>query len=308
MKHAKLLASAMLLSLLEPCAQAADGEHCKLLMATSLDMGFDSGGRPVVPVSVEGQDEKMLVDTGGVYSAVTENTATALHLHKDTIDPGQIYMVSGKSLAKVATAQSFKIGRMQLQRYRFLTLPNDELPQDVSGILGPDVMHRFDVEFDFAGRKMNVFSQDHCEGNVVYWTGDDHAELPFKLDDDGHIMLEAQLDGETVHILLDTGSDISSMTLKTARNLFGVHEDSPELKILPGRTFEGEPLYSYPLKSLDLNGLTVRNPNIVLYRSRLSDTGGPDILLGMTVLSKLHLYIAYKEKVLYITPAGAPKP
>ena len=34
----------------------------------------------------------------------------------------------------------------------------------------------------------------------------------------------------------------------------------------------------------------------------------PDILLGMNVLKHLHVYIAYKEKKLYITPAGTSVP
>jgi hypothetical protein len=32
------------------------------------------------------------------------------------------------------------------------------------------------------------------------------------------------------------------------------------------------------------------------------------MILGMDILHHLHLYIAYKEKKLYITPASAPAP
>jgi hypothetical protein len=35
--------------------------------------------------------------------------------------------------------------------------------------------------------------------------------------------------------------------------------------------------------------------------------GLPGLILGMSVLSKLHVYIAYKERTLYLS-AGAPSP
>jgi hypothetical protein len=38
------------------------------------------------------------------------------------------------------------------------------------------------------------------------------------------------------------------------------------------------------------------------------ETGLADITLGMNILHRFHLYIAYKEKKLYITPATAPVP
>ncbi len=43
---------------------------------------------------------------------------------------------------------------------------------------------------------------------------------------------------------------------------------------------------------------------VVSTGSHLSDAGMlPEIKVGMDVLAKLHLYIAFKERKLYITPA-----
>jgi predicted aspartyl protease len=311
MGRGALFVSAALLGLaaLSPPVRAAEGEHCKLLLATALDMQFGPGGNPVIPVSIEGQDKPMAVDTGGVYSMVTSKAATDLNLRKDVIEPGEYYMASGAMITRSATTQSFKIGRLQLKRYAFLVLPDGEMDDETSGTLAPDIMRRFDVEFDFAGKKFKVFSQDHCEGKVVYWTNDDHAALPFELNEAGQITLTAELDGRRVKVMLDTGSSISTMPLRRAQDLLGVKDDASDLKSVPDVQLKGvDQVYAYPLKSLDLGGVVVRNPNIVFYRDNLSSFGMPDILLGMTVLSKLHIYIAYKEKMLYITPADAAAP
>jgi hypothetical protein len=40
-------------------------------------------------------------------------------------------------------------------------------------------------------------------------------------------------------------------------------------------------------------------------RIRQADSATPDLLIGMDVLSNLHIYIAYKERKLYVTAASA---
>ncbi len=302
-------------------AHAADAQHCRLLQVTSLAMNFDSDGRPLIPVSIGGKDETVMVDTGGIYSNVTDAAAKELGLQIAVIDPALYRLAySGKALSEKATAHDFVIGRLKLDRYDFLLLPAGGLDPTVAGILAPDILHRFDIEFDFAGGKFNVFSQDHCEGNVVYWAND-YAVLPFSSDatwaDEytlassneyaGYALVtNATLDGKAVKVQIDTGSSVSWMTLDAARRVLGL--DTASLKRLDTGKQDSDAFYTYPFKSLELQGVSVLNPNIVLTPDKLNDPYRPDIILGMTVLSKLHLYIAYGEKKIYVTGAGASSP
>ncbi len=41
------------------------------------------------------------------------------------------------------------------------------------------MMWNYDVDFDFAVGKFNLFSKDHCDGQVVYWTRSPVAVVPF---------------------------------------------------------------------------------------------------------------------------------
>jgi hypothetical protein len=45
-------------------------------------------------------------------------------------------------------------------------------------------------------------------------------------------------------------------------------------------------------------GTRIREPD--------TEQGLPQVLIGMDILRHLHLYIAYREQKLYITPASAP--
>ena len=50
----------------------------------------------------------------------------------------------------------------------------------------------------------------------------------------------------------------------------------------------------------------MNNPDLVLVPDQLSrqPDEAPKILLGVNVLRQLHMYVAYKERKLYVTPAA----
>jgi len=55
-----------------------------------------------------------------------------------------------------------------------------------------------------------------------------------------------------------------------------------------------------------MGGVTVTNPRIMLTEGRnFLSSNDATILLGMDMLPRLHLYIAYREQKLYVTDAQA---
>ncbi|HEY5339140.1 MAG TPA: aspartyl protease family protein, partial [Rhizomicrobium sp.] len=189
----------------------------------------------------------------------------------------------------------------------FVVMPDNRLPQEVDGTLAPDVLSAYDDDFDFANNKFYLVSQDHCPGRVVYWTKDAYAEIPMRIDNIGHIDLPVSVDGKPMQATLDTGSSRSLMSLEAAEDLFGFNEKDSSLKPLSSSNEHWHP-YRYPFKSLAFEGVIVNNPDLVLIsndESKMMGSGSPKIILGMGVLRQLHLYIAYHEHKLYVTPATA---
>jgi hypothetical protein len=88
----------------------------------------------------------------------------------------------------------------------------------------------------------------------------------------------------------------------------------------------GDQSFGYVFHTLSLGGITVSNPHVVIYPDlvgkndhdnwtvtgsltvRNDDGMQNEFIVGMDVLSHLHLYIAYGEKKLYITPPDQPAP
>ena len=63
--------------------------------------------------------------------------------------------------------------------------------------------------------------------------------------------------------------------------------------------------YKFPFAKLALEGVEIRNPNIELLGRRTFLDDQDSMILGMNVLTKLHIYISSRENALYVTSADA---
>lgn len=303
-------------------AQAGDEQGCKLIRAANLDMTFDQAGRPLVPVTINGVAKQALVDTGGVFSSVTDAGAKELKLRTEPYPPQRIFFLDGSYVTQISYPDSFAIGHLTIPTPRFalMVAPPSYDNIERSATLAPDIMHVFDVEFDFAAGKFELFAPSDCGEKVVHWTHEPYAVLPFEMNENGRygpfmnqgggwqIVARATLDGTEVDATIDTGSYVSNMTLGDANEVIPSGEDK-NLKHIDNGAGAGE-TYSYPFKSLKLDAIAIDNPTIIIRPNKLGVLARagkirPQLLLGASVLRRLHLYISYKEKKIYLTDAVA---
>jgi hypothetical protein len=155
----------------------------------------------------------------------------------------------------------------------------------------------------------------------VYWTATVLAVVPIRISRAGHVVLPITLDGHRLTALLDTGSDGTYVTRTSAEGEIGLDLNAPdviEVGALPDRP--NAKVYQRVFKSLALEGISVANPTIGIIPdlthflfvkppplgTHIPETPDPDaevtVILGMNVLRHLHIYVAYKEQKLYITP------
>lgn len=296
----------VVLALMTAGSQAAETQKakvCNLERYSSIPIVTQPDGRIAVPVTVQGKQALFLVDTGGVSATMTAQLAKDIGL-KVRATNRWLTGIGQSLLNTYVLADTFSLGRLNGTDLPVYIDPRiNGLYLD--GTLAPDMMRQYDVDFDFAGGKMNLFSPKHCPGNVVYWTRDGYIALPMDVAPDGHIRVPAMVDGKPIKATLDTGAMTSVMSLSAARAL-GITETSPGLKVTETyRTNKKPKKYSYPFKSLDLEGVAVSNPHIIILADAMMKGLGNDLILGVGIMRQLHLYIAYHEEKLYITPATA---
>jgi hypothetical protein len=195
-----------------------------------------------------------------------------------------------------------------------------------AGLLGAEILSNFDVDFDFPAGKFRLFHSDHCEGQVVHWQASAVAVVPFQRREgrlDSDIEFPVLVNGRRVTALLDTGASHTVMSIPAARRAFDFAPDAAGVEqIGEMQGVRPVPIYRTRIDKIEFEGVSVTNPEIhvmpdVVSRETDSIPIGslipvsrvqlPDVLLGMTVLSKLHVYIAYKERKVYLS-APPPEP
>jgi predicted aspartyl protease len=266
----------------------------------------EADGEVSVPVTVDGHGGLMLVDTGGMQTILGETVATQLQL---PISSGvnRFVLFGGIRLGQVATPHVFELGGMTAHDMPMIVAPFTALHNDDIGVLAPDVLSNYDVEIDFAGGKFNLFNPSECSAAPIYWTREPVAAVPFEFDRDGHIMISIQLDGIQMKAGVDTGADRSTMILNRFEDLFRKKSDDPGLVPFQDAVINGRrtKIYRYTFQTMTFEGIQVQRPNIDMVSSDGLGGEGPDIILGIETLRQLHMYIAYKDKMVYFTAAEA---
>ena len=222
-----------------------------------------------------------------------------------------IYDADGTEFHSWADAKDFSLGSMQTDHLQFVVT---DFPRPGSGgILSAEFFAKYDIDLNFWAHQLNMFASNHCKGQVLYWRAPGVAQLPIRFVN-GRIIVRASVDGKEMDAVIDTGSQRSEMHLNDAYRLFDISESSP------GVTPAGDGLYAYDFKTLSFGDVSIGNPHLVLTRSALvrgaepvHHTGSlivtrgavastdPALVVGTDLLKLLHIYIAFNERMLYVT-------
>jgi predicted aspartyl protease len=218
-----------------------------------------------------------------------------------------IYNDKGTMFHSWADAKPFTLGSMQSDHLQFVVT---DFPKPGSGgILSADLFHKYDMDLNFMAHKLNMFAPDHCEGWVLYWRAPGVAELPFGYQN-GKIAVRVSVNGRSMDAVIDTGSPHTMMQISDADRLFDITTSSP------GVTPTDNNLYAYTFKTLSFGEVAIGNPRLFLTRATLErgvisapQTGTmlratnrqPTLVIGTDLLKLLHLYISFKEGMVYVT-------
>lgn len=282
-----------------------------------------------IPLKVSGADRVFLLELNAIHSNVYETLANELAMKHKPIPKGVTVQVGGVgTVQELALLPDLQIGALRGTDVPILLVPAPQTGA-YAGVVAMDLLQDADVELDFAKNKLNLYSPKHCSGKVVYWA-DTYGTVPFRLEPTGRILLRMRLDDHSITASLSTTHAHSEMAVADALGFSailptGAHTYANQDQMtLAGKTPRGENIYHYPFKTLALGDLTINNPVIDLIakpsaffcsgeqlpaaaNEKQICWGDSYLTIGLSVLKALHLYFAFDEKVLYITPAGAKK-
>jgi predicted aspartyl protease len=252
----------------------------------------------LVPVTLDRARVLLVVDTGAETSTVTPEAAARLKLRHDG---GHATLVG---VAGALRSESVRLRRLDLGGIvwpepslsvaALPSFPGVEPP--VAGLLGADLLARYDVELDIPGRRMALYSVTDCG---QYAPAGETGAVPLSRTASGLVFVSAVVDGQPVRALLDTGARTTLLSRRTAARL-GVSGDM--LADDPTRSGVGIGLADVTVHRHRFN--EVRLGPVVARRMLVdvADLGlpGVDMLLGMDFLAAHQVWISYATGRLFL--------
>jgi hypothetical protein len=290
-------------------AQAADARDCRLSLYAEVDIAVDDDDAIIVPITLAGKATKAILNLSSLYNSVGPSTVAGLSLATKPLPADPPFMVGGLRLTKYILAD-IVIDNLRLNGGQLLVTTDPGA--DVSARLGMNLFDKVDFELNFAAGKLRLFSQDHCPGQVVYWSRT-HAAVPIRRGSLGEAYLVMELEGRKIEAMIATGAPTTGLHRAAAEKLFGIQVEA------------GREPQRQEFMDLTAGGLAVMNAQVDILgtvpprcrlRERIRQDGaaGYDgcynifpLMLGMNILRTMRMYFATRENVLYFTPADAHK-
>jgi tetratricopeptide (TPR) repeat protein/predicted aspartyl protease len=284
---------------------------CKLSRVVELPITM-SGLRPTLVAQINGADARFLLDSGAAYSIISSATAAQFQLK---LRPGpfglRVNGVGGSMDTSLATVKAFTLAGIPLRDVEFL-VGGSEVGGGSVGLLGQNLLEKWDVEYDFAHGVVRLFKAEDCKHTLLaYWAtpGQDNLsmmDINYTTPLRPHTTGTASINGTKITVMFDTGAWNSVLSTKAAARA-GVKPDTPgvvEAGYTSGLGRGTLQSYIAPFSSFKIgDGEEIKNARL---RMADIDFDEGDMLLGADFFLSHHVYVANSQRKLYFTYNGGP--
>lgn len=190
------------------------------------------------------------------------------------------------------------------------------------GVFTASLFAQYDLDFDFGARKLSFVDPVSCTepNQVAFWPHQVVAVIPIAIEN-GKMTVPVTIQGHVIKAVVDMGSDHTVMRRDVAQDMLGVaskdmtsdggREDGMGMQIyvhtFPQISFGGVTAVNVPAR-IQANSMVhpINRAPVLGSRATFASAGTPriaDLALGMDVLHQLHIYAAFSQNKLYVTPA-----
>ncbi len=258
----------------------------------------DSAGRAVARITINGQGPfRFIIDTGANRSVLSRSLATRLGLTPSGEDV--VHSIVGSEAATLVHVDSLSFGSLRLSQGDTPVLDGPMLDGE-HGLLGVDGMAGRLLHLDFDKRCVAIY-ESAAQLSMKGW-----LSVPAQLRFGSLLLVEGEIVGVRVNVLIDTGSDISIGNERFREALRDVAARSIEYRDGHAFTF-GRPLLleeSVWTPALRLGRTVVDGVHAYIGNFHIFDVWGlrdePTVLIGMDVLAQSReMAIDYQRGVVH---------
>ena len=242
----------------------------------------DRTERMTVPVRVAGSGPyRFLVDTGADRTAVSRELAARLKLPAGS--KAELHSITGQTQVSTAMIQGLQLTQRQLKVADAPLLEGVNIGAD--GILGVDSLRSQRVVFDFQANTMSIVPSSAPEPVA----GEDAIVVTARQRNGRLVVTEAEANGRSATVVLDTGAQVSIGNNALRQKLFGSTPVNPlhrlDMISVTGEKLEGEWALVH---QLDIGGVKLNDLVVIFADAHAFGTlkldRRPALLLGMNAM------------------------
>ena len=256
---------------------------------------------PIVTLMANGVPLTLVLDTGAERTVLTPSAAQRVRAEPPRIEFAKpLHGINGTVATREVELKSFTAGDVTIPWRRALVAPiaiTPALSSMVDGLLGADVLSSFSVDLDMAYHRMGFYSRFSCP---PVWAAR-YRSISSSLSRGEHLSFPVELDGHLIAALIDTGSQKTALTTRTALALGLTTSALAQDKSPTIRGVTGEPLESHihAFLKLKIGDEINDNPQILVASMNLSDA---DLVLGMDYIYSHRIWLSYNSFLVIISP------
>lgn len=248
-----------------------------------------------LPVTVGGESQQFLFDTGASNSIVSDRIARELGLEGTPI-PKQLltYFAVGDNCedldATLHSLPTLAVENASVEGMTGMGLPASAIPSNLSGVLGVDFWSGFDVKLDPQAKRVELLARSPLTSEAIPLEG--------KM---GIMATQVQInDRDPVTLGLDTGADLMVISDRLARQLSLDLDNAREREILG---FCGTQMgQQVTLDRVRIQQHELTNLEAVIIDAQILDLVGVDGLVGQNFLTRYRQHWRFGE----LNPLGFP--
>jgi predicted aspartyl protease len=258
-----------------------------------------------VRATIRGTPVMLLVDTGAERTLLTEAAVERLHLPRDYQHATRTFGIGSPTAtwdAKLPDgmilgdthfpAESVTVGRFNIMHVA---------GEAADGLLGADVLLAFDVDIDAANSRLTLYHPRRaCPEAGPPWA-EPYIKLAGVVTRQDRLLLPFELDGVTGMAVLDTGAQLSSISIRMAQRL-GVAEEMlavDRIVMAHGAAPDQVAVRIHRFRELRIGPAVMHWPMLPVVP--MTDGMG-DALVGVDFLRGRRVWISFATNRMFVTP------
>jgi len=288
--------------------------------------------QPIVDGKINGQDIKILIDTGGSWTNINEAAATQLGLPLDTGTRARVWGVGGEARVFQTVVDHFQMGSFSGEHLnlaaigRALGARRPKQAEITAMTLGEDFLSNFTTEFDLAHGVIRLLRPEGCAADQLAYWSDTYSVAELERFDPQHAFIRANVlvNGRRVRAMFDTGAPRSTIALRESEILGVAPGKDGVVATEPITGVAGNPLPAWigRFSTLSVGDESLSNVKLwitdLFSADTVKETGShvarsfsnpPGIIVGADFFLSHRILVSPKESALIFTyNGGAPFP